>query len=144
METLFSDRAIVGDRERSYALVIPAIRRSWATIWKLGFWHCFIVFKQQIISTEWLFLYWRRIIRLGELGQAYLVRLIIRLSINTGTKTNCPSRRIISVVRLWRRIISLLDSSSGRSFSTCRSSSRIYARDVEQQTDNSSGRIIRL
>ena len=29
METLFSDRAIVGDRERSYASVNPAIRRSW-------------------------------------------------------------------------------------------------------------------
>ena len=28
METLFSDRAIVGDRERSKASVIPAIRRS--------------------------------------------------------------------------------------------------------------------
>ena len=35
METLFSDRAI-GDRERSYASVIPAIRRSRAIIWKLG------------------------------------------------------------------------------------------------------------
>ena len=30
METLFSDRAIVGDRKRSYASVIPAIWRSWA------------------------------------------------------------------------------------------------------------------
>ena len=28
METRFSDRAIVGDRQRSYASVIPAIRRS--------------------------------------------------------------------------------------------------------------------
>ena len=28
METLFSDLAIVGDRVRSYASVIPAIRRS--------------------------------------------------------------------------------------------------------------------
>ena len=37
MGTLFSDRAIVDDRERSYALVIPAIRRSWVIIWKLGF-----------------------------------------------------------------------------------------------------------
>ena len=48
METLFSDRAIVsdlymetlqqsGDREWSYAWMIPAIRRSWATKWKLGF-----------------------------------------------------------------------------------------------------------
>ena len=51
IETLFSDRAIVGDRQRlygntfqrsgdrqrSYASVIPAIRRSWAIIWKVGF-----------------------------------------------------------------------------------------------------------
>ena len=37
METLFSDRAIVGDCERFYASVIPAIRRSWAVIWKPGF-----------------------------------------------------------------------------------------------------------
>ena len=29
--------AIVGDRERSYASVIPAIRRSSAIIWKLSF-----------------------------------------------------------------------------------------------------------
>ena len=50
--------------------------------------------------NHWLFLYWRRIIRLGELGKAYfIVRLIIRLSINTDTKTIYPSRRIISVVR---------------------------------------------
>ena len=47
-----------------------------------------------------VFILWRRIIHLGELGQAYLVRLIIRLSINTGTKANYPSRRIISVLRL--------------------------------------------
>ena len=37
METLFSGRAIVGDREWSYVSVIPAIRRSWAIKWKLGF-----------------------------------------------------------------------------------------------------------
>ena len=56
--------------------------------------------KKGCYLSHWLFLYWRRIICLGELGQAYLVRLMIRLSINTGTKTNYPSRRFISVVRL--------------------------------------------
>ena len=36
MKTLFSDRAIAGDHQWPYALVIPAIQRSWAIIWKLG------------------------------------------------------------------------------------------------------------
>ena len=43
-------------------------------------------------EREWFFVYWRQIIRLGELGQAYLMRLIIRLSINTVTKTNYLSQ----------------------------------------------------
>ena len=38
-----------------------------------------------------------------ELGQRTVVRLIIRLCINTGFQTDHPSRRTITVVRLDRR-----------------------------------------
>ena len=45
-------------------------------------------------------------IRLDELGQEKIVRLIIRLWINAGKQTDHPSRRTICVVRLFRRICS--------------------------------------
>ena len=47
-----------------------------------------------------------------ELGQRTVVRLIIRLCINTGFQTDHPSRRTIKVVRLDRR--TTVDNSSGR------------------------------
>ena len=47
-----------------------------------------------------------------ELGQRTVVRLIIRLCINTGFQTDHPSRRTITVVRLDRRTTA--DNSSGR------------------------------
>ena len=47
-----------------------------------------------------------------ELGQRTVVRLIIRLCINTGFQTDHPSRRTITVVRLDRR--TTVDNSSGR------------------------------
>ena len=47
-----------------------------------------------------------------ELGQRTVVRLIIRLCINTGLQTDHPSRRTITVVRLDRR--TTVDNSSGR------------------------------
>ena len=45
----------------------------------------------------------RRMIRPDGYGQAFLVRLIIRLCINTGKQSNYPWRRTICVVRLHRR-----------------------------------------
>ena len=39
-----------------------------------------------------------------ELGQRTIVRLIIRLRINTGKQTNHPSRRTIWIIRVHRRI----------------------------------------
>ena len=56
-----------------------------------------------------------------ELGQRTVVRLIIRLCINTGFQTDHPSRRTITVVRLDRR--TTLDNSSGRMI---RLKARIY------------------
>ena len=47
-----------------------------------------------------------------ELGQRTVVRLIIRLRINTGFQTDHPSRRTITVVRLDRQ--TTVDNSSGR------------------------------
>ena len=47
-----------------------------------------------------------------ELGQRTVVRLIIRLCINTGFQTDHLSRRTITVVRLHRR--TTVDNSSGR------------------------------
>ena len=70
-------------------------------------------FRCALCSRQWPDLYWRRIIRLGhELRQRTIVRLIIRLHINTGKQTDHPSRRTIWIIRLHRRITG--DNSSER------------------------------
>ena len=67
-----------------------------------------------------------------ELGQRKIVRLIIRLRINTGKQTDHPSRRIIGITRVHRRITG--DSSCERIIrlwvitDSSYSSSRIYTR----------------
>ena len=61
---------------------------------------------------HWLDLYWRRIIRLDELGKRSVARLIIRLCINTGKQTDLPSTRAIAIVRLMRWTI--VENSSRR------------------------------
>ena len=47
-----------------------------------------------------------------ELGRRTIVRLIIRLCINTGKQTDHPSRRTIWIIRVHRRIT--WDNSSDR------------------------------
>ena len=56
--------------------------------------------KTNEFKVQWLNLCWRRIIRQDELGEAFLVRPIVRSCINTGRWTNYPSKRTICLGRL--------------------------------------------
>ena len=58
----------------------------------------FVIVVKQCEVLEWPFLYQRRIIRLYELGQVFLVRLIMRLSIKTGTRQTMRQDELFAYV----------------------------------------------
>ena len=71
-----------------------------------------------------------RIIRLDELGQTFVIRLVIRLCVKTGTTRIIRPDKLSSVVRLERRTTE--DSSSGRIMSLV----PVFTLETNNQTNN--------